>query len=42
MVKGDPAKDELPDFSGPYVQGKRLERFSLAALWAVVPTGPMV
>jgi hypothetical protein len=27
MVKGDPAKDEQPDFSGPYVQGKRLERF---------------
>jgi hypothetical protein len=27
MVKGDPARDELPDFSGPYVQGKRLERF---------------
>jgi hypothetical protein len=27
MVKGDPAKDDVPDFSGPYVQGKRLERF---------------
>ncbi len=27
LVNGDPVKDEQPDFSGPYVQGKRLERF---------------